>query len=159
MEKTLKKTAKDIMTKRVIAVKDNETIKHLFKLMDESGILGVPVVDDKRHVVGVVTESDLIKHFTTLKTPRSVNLLGGIVYLDNIQDFNEQLKDHCAEYVKDIMMTPAITVKESTKLLAVINLMSEKQITRVPVVNGKKQLVGIITRTDVVHQLAKIKNV
>jgi len=147
------------MTKKVIAVKNNETIKHLFQLMDEHGILGVPVVDDKRHVVGMVTESDLIEHFTTLKTPRSVNLLGGIVYLDDVKDFNEQLKDHCAEYVKDIMVTPVITVKESAKLLEVINLMSDKQITRIPVVNGKKQLTGIITRTDVVHQLAKIKTV
>ena len=116
-------------------------------------------MDDKRHVVGIVTESDLIGHFTTLQAPRSVNLLGGIVYLDSVEKFNEQLKDHCAEYVKDIMVTPVITVKESAKLLDVINLMSEKKITRVPVVNGKKQLTGIITRTDIVHQLAKVKNV
>ena len=88
MEKTLKKTAKDVMTKKVIAVEENETIKHLFQLMDKHGILGVPVTDGKKRVVGVVTESDLIEHFTTLKTPRSVNLLGGIIYLDDVKDFN-----------------------------------------------------------------------
>ena len=155
----MKKPAKEFMAKNVIAVKENESIKHLFKLMDEGGILGVPVIDDSRRVIGIVTESDLIKHFTTLETPRSINLLGGIIYLNNIADFNKQLKEHCAETVKDLMFGSAITVKEDTTLLEVINTMSENQITRLPVVNKKNQLVGIITRTDIVHQLAKVKKV
>jgi CBS domain-containing protein len=125
--------------------------------MDKGGILGVPVVDDDLHVIGIVTESDLIEHFTTIKAPRSVNLLGGIVYLDSISEFNEQLKDHCAETVKDLMFEKAITVSENASLLDVINTMSENKITRLPVINRKKQLVGIITRTDIVHELAKVK--
>lgn len=159
MEKILKKQAKEFMTTDVIAVKTGESIKHLFKLMDESGILGVPVVDDNRHVIGVVTETDLIRHFTTLESPRSVNLLGGIVYLDNISDFNKHLKEHCAETVKDLMFQKAITVREEATLHDVINLMSENNISRLPVVNKKEQLTGIITRKDVLHQLAKIKKV
>jgi len=159
METILKKQAKEFMTKNVIAVKENESIKHLFKLLDKSGILGVPVVDDERHVVGIVTETDLIRHFTTLPSPRSINLLGGIVYLENVADFNKQLKEHCAETVKDIMFEEAVTVKENVTLLEVINIMSDKQITRLPVVNAKNQLVGIITRTDIVHQLAKVKKI
>ncbi len=159
MENTLKKKAKDFMTTNVIAVKENESIKHLFKIMDEGAILGVPVVDDKNHVIGMVTESDLIEHFTTLKAPRSINLLGGIVYLDNIAEFNEKLKDHCAETVKDIMFESALTVTENATLLEVINLMSEKKVSRLPVVSKKDELVGIITRSDIVHQLAKVKQV
>ncbi len=159
MEKTLKKPAKDFMTKKVIAVRDNETIKELFKLLDRSGILGVPVVDEKRHVVGIVTESDLIRHFTTLETPHSVNLLGGVVYLEDVTEFNKHLKEHCAEFVKDLMTAPVITVDEKTTLLDVINLMSEKDLSRLPVVNKKRELTGIITRQDVVHQLAKVKKV
>ncbi len=159
MDKILKKKAKECMTTDVIAVEDNESIKYLFKLLDKSGILGVPVVDEKRRVIGIVTESDLIEHFTTLKTPKSINLLGGIVYLDDIADFNENLKDHCAETVKDIMNKEVITVHEDVALLEIINLMSEKKISRLPVINKKDELVGIITRTDVVHQLAKIKKI
>ena len=159
METILKKSAKEFMTKNVIAVTENESIKHLFKLLDKSDILGVPVIDKKRHVIGIVTETDLIKHFTTLKTPNFINLLGGIIYLENTNDFNKQLKEHCAQTVKDIMYKPTITVNENTTLLEIINIMSDNQITRLPVVNSKKQLVGIITRTDIVHQLAKVKKV
>ncbi len=159
MEKTLKKPAKEFMSKDVIAVQDNESIKQLFKLLDQSGILGVPVTDEKNRVVGIVTETDLIQHFTTLETPRSINLLGGIIYLNSVEEFNEQLKDHCAEVVKDLMTTPVVTVEETTTLLEVINIMSEKNISRLPVVNKKGELIGIITRSDIVHQLAQIKKV
>jgi len=159
MEKTLKKPAKDFMVKKIIAVQENENIKALFKLLDRSGILGVPVVNDKRHVVGIVTETDLIRHFTTLETPHSVNLLGSIVYLNDISEFNKHLKEHCAETVKDLMTAPVVTASETTALIDVINLMSENNISRLPVVNKKGELTGIITRRDVVHQLAKVKNV
>jgi CBS domain-containing protein len=159
MEKILKKKAKDFMTKKVISVHEDDPIKKVFKLMDKSGILGVPVVNSKKHVVGIVTESDLIEHFTTLKTPRGVNLLGGIIYLSDIKEFNKDLKEHCAEYVKDLMSKEVLAVKESATLQEVIDVMSKKQMNRIPVVNGKKELTGIITRSDIVHQLAKIKTV
>lgn len=159
MEKILNKKAKDFMTTDVIAVKENESIKHLFRLLDEGGILGVPVVDDENRVTGIVTETDLVKHFTTLRAPKSINLLGGILYLEDIDDFNKNLKKHCAETVKDLMLGSAITVSGNATLLDVINTMSEKDVSRLPVVDNKGRLLGIITRTDVVHQLAKIKKI
>jgi len=159
MENLLKKSVKEFMTKRVVAVKESEPIKELFALMDKHGIVGVPVVNEKHHVVGVVTEGDLIEHFTTLKSPRSVNLLGGIVYLDDITDFNRHLKEHCAAFVKDLMASPAITVKETETLQDVVNRMAESKVNRLPVVDGHKKLVGIVTRSDVLHQLAKLSTV
>lgn len=76
MEKLLKKPVSEFMTKNVIAVKATESIKKVFNLMDKHGILGLPVVSDDNAVIGIVTESDLISHFTTLKTPRGINILG-----------------------------------------------------------------------------------
>ena len=158
METILKKAVKEFMTKKVFAVDENEGIKGLFKLMDQHGILGVPVVNKERHVVGIVTEGDLLAHFTTLKTPRSVNLLGGIVYLDDIADFNKHLKEHCAETVKELMTQPVVTLKESATLQDTINTMAEHGLNRLPVVDGHKKLVGIVTRSDIVHQLSKLKS-
>ena len=157
MEKILKKQAKEFMTKKVIAVEENESIKDLFKLMDKHGILGVPVVDKKLHVVGIVTEGDLLAHFTTLKTPRSINLLGGIVYLDNVEEFNKQFKVHCAETVKELMVKPVTVLMEDAPLQDTINAIAKNHVNRLPVIDSKKRLVGIVTRSDVVHQLSKLK--
>jgi CBS domain-containing protein len=159
MEKLLKKPVKSFMTKNVIVVKENENIKNLFKLMDKHGILGIPVVDAKNIVIGMVTESDLIKHFTTIKSPRGINLLGSIVFLDNIADFNKNLKDHCAELVKDIMINKVVRIDTDATLLEAIDLMAEHDITRLPVTDKEGKLEGIITRSDIVHQIAKLNKI
>ena len=147
------------MTKKVISVQEDDSIKKVFKLMDEYGILGLPVLNGEGAVIGIVTETDLISHFTTLKIPRSINILGSIVYLENIADFNKNLKDHCAETVKDIMTTDVITIMHNATLSDAINLMDKKEVSRLPVVGDKGELVGIVTRKDIVHEIAKLKNI
>ncbi len=155
----MQKSVSEFMTKDVIAVREDESIKKVFKLMDEHGILGLPVLSDEGGVIGIVTESDLISHFTTLKTPRGINILGSIVYMDKIEDFNENLKDHCAEVVKDIMTTDVVTIMHSATLSDAINIMSEREVGRLPIVGEKGDLVGIVTRKDIVHEIAKLKNI
>lgn len=147
------------MTTNVISVMEGDNLKNVFKLMEEHGIVGLPVLNQEQAVVGIVTQSDLIKHFTTLKTPLGVNILGSIVYLDNLEDWSENLKDHCAELVKDIMTTDVITVMETQPLRQAIDLMAKHQINRLPVVNEQGLLVGIVTRKDIVHQLAQLTTI
>jgi len=155
----MQKAVSEFMTKKVIAVKKNESIRKVFKLMDKHGILGLPVLSDEGGVIGIVTESDLISHFTTLKTPRSISILGDIIYMDKLDEFNESLKDHCAELVKDIMTTDVTTIMHSATLIEAINLMGETEVSRLPVVGEKGNLVGIVTRKDIVHEIAKLKNI
>lgn len=145
------------MTKKVISVKADDSLKKVFKLMDEHGILGVPVVDDEEAVVGIVTESDLIQHFTTLDKPLSINVLGSLVLMGNTGEFNKDLKEHCAETVGEMMSKDVVTVMENFTLGQCIDLMTEEEVSRLPVVDEVGKLTGIITRTDVVHQLARLK--
>jgi len=159
MEKLLQKPVSEFMTKDVVSVKKDEAIKHLFSLMDKHDILGVPVVDGGNQVVGIVTESDLIGHFTTLKIPRGVHVLGSLLYLDDIQEFNANLKDHCAETVEGLMTSPATTVSETATLLDALNTMSENKVNRLPITDKDDKLVGILTRSNIIHELAKLKQV
>ncbi|MBU1015800.1 CBS domain-containing protein [Patescibacteria group bacterium] len=159
MDKLMRKAVSEFMTKNVIAIKEGEPIKKVFKLMDEHGILGLPVLNDEGAVIGIVTETDLIRHFTTLKAPRGINILGSIIYLNNIEDFNRNLKDHCAELVKDVMTEDVSTIMHNATLADVINLMGERKVNRLPVIGEKGELVGIITRKDIIHEIAKLKNI
>lgn len=147
------------MTKKVVAVKETESLKNLFKVLDRNGILGVPVVSKAGKVVGIVTESDLIRHFTTLKTPNAIGILGGILYLDDIREFNDSLKEHAAETVKGMMKKNPIVIRETATLQQAINLMAAKKVSRLPVVDGRMKLRGIVTRTDILHQIAKFKTI
>lgn len=55
-------TAKDIMTKRVVTVSPSTTVKELTELLAAKKISGVPVVDEQKRVVGIVTEADVLAH-------------------------------------------------------------------------------------------------
>lgn len=158
MDKILKKQVKEFMTKKVVSAKKEDSIKEIFKLMDKKEILGLPVIDELERPIGMVTETDLIKHFTTLEFPSGINLLGSMVFLGS-NSYNETLKDHCAETAADIMTEGTAAIIEDATLLEAIDMMSKYHINRLPVVDGKEKLVGIITRTDIIHQLAKSKNI
>ncbi len=156
MDNILSTTLVDtFMTKEVQSVKKAETIKNLLDLMGKNGILGAPVVDDENQVIGIVTESDLIKHFTTLENPAGIPLLGSLVSL-GADEFNQQLLEHCAETIEALMTSPVITIHGDATLLEAVDLMSKEKVNRLPVVEGEGRLVGIITRTDIVQELAKI---
>lgn len=144
------------MTKKVVAVGPRTPLHQLLKLLLKHKIGGVPVVNAKRQVVGVITESDLIRHFTTLKTPRGVPILGSLLYLDDLREFNQKFKEHCAEIVADLMSRPAVTLPATAPLSAVLDLMAERHVNRLPVVGKAGKLVGLLTRTNLIHALAKI---
>lgn len=145
------------MTKKVISIDRTSPIKNLFRIFDQHGIMGVPVIKKDRTVVGVITEGDLLEHLTTLKSPKAVTVLGSLLYLDDLHNFNTALKKHCAETVEGLMSQPAITLTTSKTLQDTIDLMAKSGVHRLPVVDNQDKLVGIVTRSDVVHQLAKLK--
>jgi tRNA nucleotidyltransferase (CCA-adding enzyme) len=57
------------------------------------------------------------------------------------------------------MTKTVVTLNETATLQDAINTMAEKMINRLPVVDSKNKLVGIVTRTDIVHQLSQLKAV
>lgn len=156
MENILQKPVSEFMTTEVISAKKDTSIKEVIDLMAKNGILGLPVINDQHHVVGVITESDLLKHFTSLKTPEGVPLLGSMVEL-GASEFNDTLKAHCAETVEELMTPDAITICPTSTLSEAIDHMAKNSINRLPVTEGEGRLVGLLTRSDVVKQLAQLE--
>jgi CBS domain-containing protein len=144
--------AKDIMTRQVITVVPEMLVPEVAKLLIEHRISGVPVVTDDHELVGIVTEGDLISKELKVKSTPVLSILGGFIYLESPNRFEEELRKVTAVRVKDLMTKKVIFVNEDTSVSEVASLMVEKRINRVPVVRNKK-LVGIITRADIVRSL------
>ena len=155
----LKKQVREFMTKDVISVNQNDDLKKVLALMDKHGILGLPVTDKQGKLIGMITETDLIKPLQELKSPFALTLLGSVVYLESLQKFDKQLKEHCAQTVKDLMTEEVVSVSEDVPLQEVLILMSQHGVNRLPVVDDTNHLVGIVTRSDIVHELAKQKKI
>lgn len=146
--------AKDIMTREVITVGPEEKVEKVAKILVEHKISGIPVVDADKHVLGIVTEKDLMIKASELKVPFFITLFDSIIFLDNPIRFNNNLKKYTASEVKDAMTRRVTVVDENTPVTEIVELMQSKRINRIPVVRHDK-LVGIITRNDVLKSLVQ----
>jgi CBS domain-containing protein len=144
--------AKDIMNKNVITVHTTATIAEIAKILVDNDISGVPVVDDKGSLAGIVSEGDLLHKETGPRLPDFINILGAVIYFNGVERFNEDFKKLMAGQASSIMTNKVIAVSEETEVDQIAKLMLQHGIKRIPVVrNGK--IVGIISRKDIVRLL------
>ena len=139
----------ELMSRDVISVAPDTSLKDVAALLVERGISGVPVIDRDRAVVGVVSEADiLIKERGSVA--RHGRLLGWLLEGGTADD--DKL---AARTAGEAMTAPALTVGSRAPVAAAARLMTEKGIKRLPVVNSKDVLVGIVTRSDLVKAFAR----
>lgn len=146
-------TAAEIMQPHVITVKADATVQELAGILAKKKISGMPVVDDQNHVVGIVSEGDLVSIDADIHFPHYIELLGNIIYLESVKKYEERLHRAAATQVGDLMTTDVISVQKDARLNEIATLMTDKQVNRLPVLDGDV-LVGIIARADVVRAIA-----
>jgi len=146
--------AREIMSREVISISPEEKVDEAARILVENKISGLPVVDANKHVVGIITEKDLIIRASELKVPFYITLFDGIIFLENPIRFNNDVKKYIATQVKDAMTRKVFVVEEDTPVSEIVEIMQKRAINRVPVVRNDK-LVGIITRNDILKSLVK----
>lgn len=147
------KRAKDIMTTDVIVAKKDDNISSVANLLIKEKIGGLPVVDEENKVVGIISETDIIKKEKHIDPPQYINLLQGLIFLDDLKKLEADVKKIAAYKVEDLMSTDIIKVHEDDSFDEVANIMIRKSINRVPVVDENNTLKGIICRYDIIKAM------
>ncbi|MEN6414062.1 MAG: CBS domain-containing protein [Veillonellales bacterium] len=144
--------AQDIMEKEVVSVNQQATVREIAQVLLDHKISGVPVVDDAGDLVGIVTEGDLLHKEMSPRIPHFVNILGAIIYYNGVRRYDEDFKKLMAGQACEMMTKKVITVDEDADIDAVVKLMIEHGIKRIPVVKDNKVL-GIVSRRDIIRAL------
>ena len=105
-------------------------------------ISGLPVVDDNKRVVGIISEKHLIK----AALPDYESLIENMSFNPDVEPFDELLKKEDKIVVKDIMTRKVVTTTEDTPIVEVAAIMMFKNVRRVPVVQPDGHLIGMILR-------------
>ncbi len=136
--------AANVMTEKVISVTPETTLKETAATMAAHGISGVPVLNDRKTVVGVISEKDFLFHMGAKKTRSIMNVIAQCVADNGCVAVSIR-----SGYAKDIMTSPVHTVLEDTPVFEIASKKKKKNINRVPVVDSNGHLVGIIARADI----------
>ena len=141
--------AKDVMTTPVVTVEPEAVVRDIAKLLLRRRISAVPVVDADHHLLGIVSEGDLMRRpeSGTLRHPswwlRLLAMPEGTA--------TEYSRSH-ARRARDVMTSRVVSVAEETPLEEIADLLERNSIKRVPVVRDGR-LVGIVSRANLLHGL------
>ncbi len=132
LTKSLAETlVKDIMNKSLISADSSTTVFQVANLMEKGGI-GAIIVKKDNIPAGIITDRDFAIKITTQKLPLDTAI------------------DKVASY-------PLATINLNESILDAANMMSSKKIRKLAVIENEK-VIGIITSTDLVNQLALTKD-
>ena len=133
----------DFMTKNVITCQENQTVEECAFIMSQEGFSVMPIVDEENNLTGIITESDFIGK--DVEVPHAVvslkRVLGENHYEGNIEDIYVRAKKR---KLSEVMSKFPITATPTDSLNTVVSKMANKNLKRIPVVDGKK-VIGIIT--------------
>lgn len=145
----------DIMTKDVLTVGPDTSVNEVARLMGSRDVSGVPVVDEAGHIVGIITELDLIVRNTRLEMPRFIEVLDwGRIPLERPGQAQERLKHMLGTQARDVMTEKVVTIAPDAEVQDLAELMVKRRVNPVPVVDADGRLVGIVSRADIVDMMA-----
>ena len=136
----------DVMTRDVVTVTPEMSLKEAGRMLLEHGVSGLPVLDAEAHVLGVLSATDVLPKEVG-GVPFGRRPVGGF----SGRDIDSKLD---AVTVGQAMTAPALTIESERSIPAAAGLMLEYDVARLPVVEDGT-LVGIVTRTDLVRTFVR----
>ncbi|MFG3089776.1 CBS domain-containing protein [Streptomyces antibioticus] len=133
----------DLMSTSVVRVRRDTGFKEIAKLLAEYGITAVPVVDDEEHVVGVVSEADLLRKEAAGLDP------AGLLPVLRPRPADRAKAE--ATIAQGLMNSPAVTARPEWTAVEAAQVMERHHVKRLPVVDEAGRLVGLVSRADLLR--------
>jgi CBS domain-containing protein len=139
---------RDIMTTDPVKVTGNTHLKEAARLMVRHRVSGLPVVDEAGKLIGILSEGDFIRREAGRDRPQGVSLLDAV--------FGEgELQPVGAETVVEIMTRSVVTITPEATVGEAARVMGRRSVKRLPVVDLEGELIGIVSRSDIVGAFTK----
>lgn len=155
---------RDLMTTQLVTLLPTDTVKKAAIKFAVDNISGAPVVDSRNHLMGIISENDILNTILKYQLVLDDENRGDSVMLnysmDSPTETDDILKKVSEEIsnieVSAIMTRTVLTTTPDTTIMEVLKAMIEMKVNRVPVVE-KGVVIGIISRGDIIFALYKRK--
>ncbi len=143
-----------VMTTEVLTFTPEQNVQEAMSALIDRGVDGAPVVDGHGRVVGILSTGDLIVQESRLHWPTVISLLGASLELPSSQrHFEHDLAKALGSEVHEVMDDDPITVGPADSLETAATLLHDKEVSRLPVVDDDRRLVGIVARADILRSI------
>ena len=143
----MRRTVEHVMTRDVVCAQEDTPYKELVELLATRRVSAVPVVDDRRHVLGVVSEADLL-----LKQEKPARPLARAL---SVRRRRRERAKAQATVAAELMSQPAITIGTQATLTEAARRLHAERIKRLPVIDAVGRLVGIVSRVDLLKMFLR----
>jgi CBS domain-containing protein len=154
MAKTVAKAVSEVMTPNPLTVTPTTPLKEAVQLLADNHISGLPVIDEGGTAVGELSETDLMWQASGATLPAYIMLLDSVIYLTNPARYSQELHKALGQTVGDVMTDKVNTIGDQDSLQKAAQLMHDEHIRRLIVINAERRVVGILTRGDIVREMA-----
>lgn len=148
------KTVADVMSHNPIVVRPETPLNEAIQILAEKRVSGLPVVNDAGELVGIVSETDLMWQETGVTPPAYIMFLDSVIFLKNPASYERDLHKALGQTVGEVMSRDPVTVSPDKLLKDAAQLMHDRSVHRLPVVDVNGQVIGILTRGDIVRAMA-----
>ena len=137
---------RDIMTRDIICISDEATLKEAGEVFKKNRISGLPVVNGNGEIIGVVTITDMLKILGKIYgLKESEKKSHAVIMLSDMYEGEKQKAK-----VKDLMTREVYVLKEDSSIEEVMKLMFQNKVHTIPITDLEGHIVGIIGRRDLV---------
>jgi len=141
---------KDIMTKNVLYVYPETTYEETAKLIYKNNISGLPVIDNKENLVGIISEKDLFRAMY----PNYEDFIANPEEYFNHEEQEQKILEIKNNPISMYMSKKVISISPETSLMAAGGIMLAHHLHRLPVLENEK-LIGIVSRKDIYKSILK----
>lgn len=144
---------KEVMSSPAVSIAPQESVAQAWHKMVSHQLKALPVTNEDQQVVGIITDEDLIARVGLQQRLSVAKQLDPETIEEEIRQLSE-----CHQLVMDIMTRPVIIISEDTALSHAVGLMKKHHLKRLPVTGKGGKLVGMLSRLDVLRQIAPIES-
>ena len=143
-------TARDIMTKEIVSVTLETSLKDLAKIFVETRFGNLPVLDEAGNLAGIISETDLVEQHKPLHIPTVMTLFDWVFTFGSEKRFKEEVDRVTAATVGELYSQDPVTCSPDATIRELAGLMSQHRVHLLPVVDDGK-MIGVVARLDLIR--------
>ncbi len=140
---------RDVMSKDIVTVTKKTKYKDLWKAIFAKHINSIPVVDEKKRLIGIISKEDLLKPLY----PEYTDIVEDFVNASDFEAMEEKMEDLLEITAGELMAPRVIFARDDTPAMRALSRMIARRVNQLPVLTDEDVLIGVITKGDVFYAL------